>query len=133
MAEQKPITPQQTQAIVLLVSGSTQTAAAAEIGVDVATLNRWVNGKQSPGFVAAYNEAKQAIVSDCEQRLSNLYDLATQVLIETLEDAEHQQRVNVALAIYKAGLPTFGSLETNPDHLEKKWRNDSLFEGLNLF
>ena len=110
------LTSQQGKAIGLLMSGKSQADCAAEIGVDPATVNRWVNGHQAPAFVASYNSARQSLATDCQEQLSNLYIKSVQIITEALNDENgdvYEQR-KMALAIIKNGsLPDVHKLETN--------------------
>ncbi len=124
MSEQK-LTPQQAQTIELLLSGNSQADTAKQVGVDPATINRWLNSRQYPQFVAAYNEAQQAVFSDNLQRLKTLHSKATDILIDILDNGDANQKLKVAMTIYKTGLPAFRQFETDPEAVQAGWDKDA--------
>ena len=120
------LTDKQQKVISLLIAGKSQTEAAKAVDCSREQINRWINSKKYPAFVAALNEARQAVASDSTQRLANLYTTATELLIDTLndDDGDPSNRIKIALAIYKNGTPELGDLETNADRLKNQWDKD---------
>lgn len=110
------ISDQQSRAIDLLLQGSSQTEAAAEIGVARETLNRWT--RYHPGFKAAWNSRREAINKAHADRL-RVMRLAA---LEIIEDAIEQGDARLALDFWRASsaveLEVVGP--TDPDKVLKE-------------
>jgi transcriptional regulator with XRE-family HTH domain len=115
------LTPQQEQAIFLLTGGTNQTETAKTVGVSVETVNRWLNGRDNPAFVAAYNATRQAVLDQAAGKLTALYDQAIDTLLDLMVNARDKNiRMKIALAIVNSGPPPVG--ETDPELLAKEWQ-----------
>ena len=58
-AAMRPLTPAQSSAVLLLVTGRTDAEAAAELGVHRCTVSQWKN--HHPAFVAELNRTRDGV------------------------------------------------------------------------
>ena len=95
----KEITPDQTRILALLISGSTITNAAQNVGISRRTVHSWL--RNDPGFVAAYNQARIELFEAARARLLTLVEAAFGVVGQAIEAGD----VRTALVILRgAGL-----------------------------
>jgi len=122
------VTGKQQQVIELLISGQSQSEAAKVVDCSREQINRWLNSRKYPEFVACYNSARIATASDSAQRLDSLYTRACDLLFDIFDnggDDIEPMQARVALAIFKNGqLADVGKLETNSDRLKNQWAKD---------
>jgi hypothetical protein len=92
------LTPIQERAIVALLSHANTRTAAKAIGVDDATLWRWLQDKD---FHAAYMTARRETVKHAIARLQQISSEAVNTLREVMKDktAKGSERVSAAKAI----------------------------------
>ena len=92
------LTPIQERAIVSLLSHATMRTAAKAVGVDEATLWRWLQDKD---FHAAYMTARRETVKHAIARLQQISIEAVNTLREVMRDktAKGSERVSAAKAI----------------------------------
>jgi hypothetical protein len=92
------LTPVQERAIVALLSHATTRTAAKAVGVDEATLWRWLQDKD---FHAAYMTARRETVQHALARLQQVSTEAVNTLREVMRDktAKGSERVSAAKAI----------------------------------
>ncbi len=68
--ESSHLSPQQMQAIAMLLSGKSLTAVAEELRCSRKTLAKWKSA--NPHFIAAFNERKNEIFESANHRLQSL-------------------------------------------------------------
>ena len=92
------LTPTQERAIIALLSHSTTRTAAKSVGVDEATLWRWLQDKD---FHAAYMTARRETVKHAIARLQQISSEAVNTLREIVKDKKQPApaRVSAAKAI----------------------------------
>jgi hypothetical protein len=92
------LTPIQERAILALLSNSTMKRAARSVGIDEATLWRWLQDKD---FHTAYRTARRESVSQAIARLQQVSTEAVNTLREVMKDktAKGSKRVSAAKAI----------------------------------
>jgi AcrR family transcriptional regulator len=92
------LTPIQERAVVSLLSHATMRMAAKAVGVDEATLWRWLQDKD---FHAAYMTARRETVKHAMARLQQISSEAVNTLREVMKDktAKGSERVSAAKAI----------------------------------
>src|ERR1051325_966094 len=92
------LAPVQEPAIVSLLSHATMRTAAKAVGVDEATLWRWLQDKD---FHAAYMTARRETVKHAMARLQQISSEAVNTLREVMKDktAKGSERVSAAKAI----------------------------------
>ena len=83
-AEWEP-SPAQTKAVAALLSGTTFTEAAKQVGVDRSTIHRW---KKDPNFAAHYNRERVDYLSAYQEKLRSLVPEAIDVLHKFLKDED---------------------------------------------
>lgn len=110
------ISDQQSRAIDLLLQGSSQTEAAAEVGVARETLNRWT--RYHPGFKAAWNSRREAINKAHADRLRVLRLAALEIIEEAIEQGDAKLALDFWRASSGAELDVVGP--TDPDKLLKE-------------
>ena len=96
--EDSPLTPQQEQAIAVLLTHPTRQAAATAVGVAAKTLARW---QQEPAFAAAYREARRDVLHQATQRAAAACMQAVETLTAVLteENASASSRLRAAKMI----------------------------------
>jgi AcrR family transcriptional regulator len=92
------LTPIQERAVVSLLSHATMRTAAKAVGVDEATLWRWLQDKD---FHAAYMTARRETMQHAMARLQQISSEAVSTLREVMKDktAKGSERVSAAKAI----------------------------------
>ncbi len=93
------LTVAQENAIDALVSGKTDTEAAALVGVNRVTVTRW--RLYSPTFMAALNVRRAEVWSVGAAQLRALIPKAIGVLASELEDTESPNRIKAALELLR--------------------------------
>ena len=88
-----PLSPQQMQAITLILAGKSLTAIAEELHCNRKTLSKWKSS--NPHFIAALNERKNEMFDAANNRLQALIDKAITVLENNLDDGSYAAAVNV--------------------------------------
>lgn len=86
MSDLQPLGAKKTAAIVALLGGASQTAAAKAAGVNPRTLRTWLT--EDPNFRANLRAAEAEAVSGMSRRLLGLGDLALDALADLLTDDE---------------------------------------------
>lgn len=123
-SEKYQLSPQQTQALDLLLAGRTITQAAEEVGITRETLSRWRN--HDPAFQAAYNASLRSSWEACQSKLLEKRIHALDRLAE-LVDSDNDAlalRACMALLRLKAGYP---GGKTEPEEID---REKQLFDAL---
>jgi hypothetical protein len=94
-ATPEPLTPAQETAIAALLAGRTVTDAAADAGVDRATVHRWL--RENFGFQAAVNAGRRELRKGVQVRLERLAEKAAGCVEKAIDEGD----VKAALAILK--------------------------------
>ena len=124
------LSDEQEQAISLLAEGKTQREAAADVGVDLATLEEW---QRIPDFVAALNRRRKEQWNSCEDRLRALLPKALGTIEAALESDD--MGLKAAMAVLKiVGLGTHGPSDyglrpmgdTDAGAIEASWREEEI-------
>jgi len=92
----RQLSPQQDQAIGLLLLGKTDEAIAAEIGVCRQTVNRWQHDDAL--FIATINQRRAEIWASVSDRFRNLLVLSLDRVFSELEQSDD---IDTALAVMK--------------------------------
>ncbi len=92
------LTPKQEKAITALLAQPTIEAAAASLGINPATVHRWLG---EPAFVEAYRSARRDAVGQAVTRLQQVSGAAVAVLVQVMADkaAPAATRVNAAKTV----------------------------------
>ena len=92
------LTPKQEKAITALLANSTIEAAAEVLGVNAATVHRWLG---EPAFADAYRDARRAAVGQAVTRLQQVSGGAVAVLVQVMADKSTPAgtRVNAAKTV----------------------------------
>ena len=92
------LTPKQEKAITALLAQPTIEAAAASLGINPATVHRWLG---EPAFADAYRSARRAAVQQAVTRLQQVSGGAVAVLVQVMADkaAPAATRVNAAMTV----------------------------------
>ena len=108
-------------AIAALMNASTLERAAAQCGIGVSTLRRWLKDEE---FAAQYREAKRALVQATTARLRKEMEKGVRVLasIAGNSKAPAASRVSSAVALIRLGLEAHQSedLEQRIEQLERE-------------
>ena len=91
--ESSHLSPQQMQAIAMLLSGKSLTAVAEELRCSRKTLAKWKSA--NPHFIAAFNERKNEIFESANHRLQSLVAKALDVLEGNLDKGNCSAAINV--------------------------------------
>ena len=121
---QQTITTQQEAIIVILLSGQTQTAAAAEVGIAKETISRWLAGDAN--FVAALNSARRELWDSNLDWLRSLGDEAVATIGGLMNSHNEAISLKAALAVLSMvrGLSDhIGS--TDPEEVKCEWARES--------
>ena len=116
------LSPEQEQAIALILTGQTDQAIAEAVGVTRQTVNTWRNHR--PEFMAVLNQRRAAIWEGHTERLRELAGGAIDTLADALEDDDPKEQRAAAVHILKAcglygqSLQPLGSID--PQEIEKK-------------
>ena len=94
----RTLTPKQEKAITALLAQPTIEAAAASLGINPATVHRWL---QEPAFVEAYRSARRDAVGQAVTRLQQVSGGAVAVLVQVMADkaTPAATRVNAAKTV----------------------------------
>lgn len=90
------LTPKQERAIAVLLTQPTIEAAADVLGVNPATIYRWL---QEPAFEAAYRAARREAVGQAITRLQQISGAAVAVLANVMANAKTPPSTRVAAAV----------------------------------
>lgn len=103
--EASDLTPQQEEAIPVLLSSPSIPKAAEQTGVSKATLWRWM---KEPAFAEAYRQARKEIVEHAISHLQHMSSEAAESLHEVATDqnAPHAARVSAARAMLDMAVTT---------------------------
>ena len=129
--ETHKLTSKQQQAVILLASGKTITAAAEAVKVSRQTVSEWLN--HNSAFVAELNSYRQELWKAEVERLRSLIPKALDVLERELEG---KNALKAASQILKsAGLGYVGGPrgETKAELVEQEWAEARLFRQLTSF
>ena len=91
----EPLTPAQETAVAALLAGKTITDAAADAGVNRATLHRWL--RENFGFTAAVNAGRRELREGVQIRLERLAEKAAGCVEKAIDSGD----VKAALEILK--------------------------------
>ncbi len=97
------LTPQQQQALDLLLAGKTVTETAAAVDVARETVSRWKH--KEPGFVAAYNQGLLSAWETSHKRLLDARTKAIDKLAGLLDEEDPQTVLKAAAALVKLDVP----------------------------
>jgi hypothetical protein len=86
----------QEQAIAALLSAPTQLAAAEQVGISEATLQRWL---REPAFQAAFRAARTQILERAVLKLQQATTQAVDALVRNLRAARSGDQIRAALGI----------------------------------
>lgn len=100
--EPAELTPQQIQALELLLAGQTITQTANTVGVDRVTVSRWKN--TDPEFAAAYNDGLLSSWDATHKRLIDARGLAI-TRLEQLLEADDAIALKAAAALVRMDIP----------------------------
>ena len=130
------LTPQQLQALDLLLSGLTVTAVALNVRVSRETVHRWL--RDDCGFIAAVNRGKQELHEAAQSRLQSVWWKAADNLAKAVEEGNLQASFVVlrGLGELSGSRPLIGTADPNRLRDEKARHertvraHQSLMEGL---
>lgn len=127
-AQMYELTPQQVEAVGLLLSGKTITETAAAIDVSRETVSRWRHS--DPAFQAVYNEGLLSAWEASHTRIEEARGKAIARLVELTEGDDPALALKAAMALVRLEVPEpAGSV--NPREIEQEARRSDLF--LNMF
>ncbi len=89
------LTPKQEKAITALLAQPTIEAAAASLGINPATVHRWLG---EPAFADAYRSARRAAVGQAVTRLQQVSGGAVAVLVQVMADKRAPASTRVTAA-----------------------------------
>ena len=89
------LTPKQERAIAALLARPTIEGAAEALGVNPATVHRWLG---EPAFEAAYRTARRAAVTQAVTRLQQVSSGAVAVLVQVMADTANPAGTRVSAA-----------------------------------
>ena len=103
------LTPQQLQALDLLLSGLTVTAVATAVGVSRETVHRWL--RDDCGFIAAMNRGKRELHEAAQSRLQSVWWRAADNLARAVDAGNLQASLVVlrGLGELSGSLPLLGT------------------------
>lgn len=118
------LTPQQVEAVALLLSGKTITETAAAIDVSRETVSRWRH--TDPAFEAVYNEGLRSTWEAGRSRLEEARGKAIARLVELVEGDDPAVALKAAMALVRLDIPEpAGSV--NPREIEQDARRSNLY------
>ena len=114
------ITPRQQRALQALLTGATDTEAAEAANVTRETVNRWRH--RDADFIAAMNQAREALADDFHDGLRALLPDALAALRDGLGAESISLRIRVAETLIRS-LRTLGDAgsPTNPEVIRLAW------------
>jgi len=95
LASYKPLTPEQENAIDLLIMGKPDREVAESLGIARETVMRWRH--EHPLFIAELNRRRKDLWADAHERLRGLVSKA----VEVIEQAVHGGDIKVAVELLK--------------------------------
>ena len=123
-AQTYELTPQQVEAVGLLLSGKTITETAAAIDVSRETVSRWRHN--DPAFQAVYNEGLRSAWEASRVRIDEARGKAIARLVELMEGDEPAVALKAAMALVRLDMPEpAGSV--NPREIEQDAKRSNLF------
>lgn len=90
------LSPEQGQAILLLIEGHSPRRIAERVGVDRVTLWRW---RQTPEFLAEYERQRAEALDTGMRTLQAAVGAATRALVEIAIDTEAERRDRIRAAV----------------------------------
>lgn len=123
-AQPETLTPEQTQALALLLAGSTDAETAQALGLDLDTVWAWTH--DDPLFMAELNRRRDAAWGAQTERLRGLVAKAIDVLAADLAgndpQAKRQAAIHVlrAVGLYGADLRPAGKLSAGAIKAERE-------------
>jgi hypothetical protein len=84
--ESDELKPDQQRAIALLAAGKSITESASTVGINRATIYRWLN--HDPAFKAAYNQWQDHLQRTCHSQLLMMAEKATAAVFKALETGD---------------------------------------------
>ncbi len=125
------ISPEQEQAINLILTGATDQSIADAVGVTRQTVNTWRN--QNPAFMAELNQRRAVIWAGHVERLRGMTSKALDVLQEALADPDPKEARAAAVHILKACGLYGQSLQplglTDAKDIEREQKTKELLQG----
>ena len=113
-AQTQELTPQQVEALGLLLSGKPITETAAALGVARETVSRWRH--TDAAFEALYNEGLRSTWEAGRVRLEEARGKAIARLVELVDSEEPAVALKAAMALVRLDIPEpKGSV--NPEHI----------------
>jgi len=100
---EQELSPQQVEALGLLLSGHTITHTAAALGVARETVSRWRHS--DPGFEAAYNEGLLSQWEASHKKLIDTQAKAIDKLAELLDNSDPAVALKAAAALVRIEIP----------------------------
>ena len=114
-AQTQELTPQQVEALGLLLSGKTITDTAAALGVARETVSRWRHSDAA--FEAVYNEGLRSAWEAGHVRLEEARDKAIARLVALMESDDPAVALKAAMALVRIDIPApKGSV--NPERIQ---------------
>lgn len=111
------LTPQQLEAVDLLLSGKTVTETAAALDVARETVSRWRNS--DAGFEAAYNAGLLSAWEAGHKRLLDARTKAIDKLAGLLDEEDPQIVLKTAAVLVKVDMPQ-PDVEVSPQRLDRR-------------
>lgn len=111
------LTPQQLEAVDLLLSGKTVTETAAALDVARETVSRWKNA--DPGFKAAYNAGLLSSWEASHKRLMDARARAIDKLTGLLDNEDPQIVLKTAAVLVKVDMPQ-PDVEVSPARIDRR-------------
>lgn len=114
-AQTHELTPQQIEAVSLLLSGKTITETAAALDVARETVSRWRH--TDPDFEAVYNEGLRSVWEAGQVRLEEARGKAIARLVALMDSDEPAVALKAAMALVRLDVPEpQGSV--NPERIQ---------------
>jgi hypothetical protein len=109
----KPLTPEQQNAIDLLILGKSDREVAEGVGVAREAVTRWRS--DNPLFIAELNRQRQALWADARERLRALVGKAVAVIEQAMQEGDLGAVIGVLKAVKLYGEIGAPEGPTNPD------------------
>lgn len=113
------LSPQQQQALSLLLAGTSVTATAEEVGVARQTVSGWRH--HDPQFRAAFNAGMLSLKDSQQQVLMDAHMRAMARLIELMGDTDKNVSLKAAMQILRTRTDYEFDKRTTPDKFNLFW------------
>ena len=97
--EQGDLTPQQEEAIEMIMEGKKTTEIAEKLGVSRQTIARW--RKEEPEFIAELQSRRAQIWDGQREQLTKMIEKALGIVTESMGSADEKTRLIAAMAILR--------------------------------